>query len=161
MRRYEDQQKVRRAIAAQRVDSADIPATAKTVAPPAVPPMMESGPSIPGPSSIPLAGQKRKYQLDAAGTSQSLGKLGIPHADPAKGLLSDEDDEVMLIEPESVDELYCVMETSIVGVQYYTGMYFVALSQVSSCLPNIQVLLRPENKSGSSESCTIDMTGKI
>lgn len=113
--RYEDQQKVRRAITTQYVDPADVPATTKV----AVPPVMAPGPS----SNAPTA-QKRKYQPDVAGTSQSLGQSGVSNPNGAQGaceLLGDEDDDVVPIEPEPVDELYCVTKTSIVGVQYYQG----------------------------------------
>ena len=113
LRRYEDQQKVGRAIAAQHVDPADIPTTAKVVPPPAM---------VPGVSFNALAALKRKYQPDVAETSRSLSQISMPKS--ARGSPGDDDDDVMLAEPEPVDELYCVMKTSIVGVQYYEGTYF-------------------------------------
>ncbi|KAF8556100.1 hypothetical protein OG21DRAFT_1506885 [Imleria badia] len=106
--RYEDQQKVRRAIEVQRVDPADVPAPAKV----ATPPMMMSGAPMAGPSADALVGQKRKYQADGAETK----------VNGARGSFGDEEDEVAPMEPEPVDELYCVMKTSIVGVQYYKGL---------------------------------------
>ena len=151
MNRSEDQQKVRRAIARQCVDPADVPATAKA-APPAV---------VSGMPPAALAGQKRKF--DSAVTFQSVGQSSIPNANAEKGARSspgDEDEEVGLIEPESADELYCVMKSSIVGVQYYKGTCFGASSQVSLCLPGVQVSLGPENKSAWSGSRTTNMTGK-
>ncbi|KAG8213634.1 snf2 family protein [Butyriboletus roseoflavus] len=123
--RYGDQQKVRCAIAAQLIDPTDIPASAKIVAPPAIPPVMLSGPSVPGPSNGALAGQKRRYQFDVAETSRSLSQLSIPNVTATQGArcsVGDEDDEAMLMEPEPADELYCIMNTSIVGVQYYMGL---------------------------------------
>lgn len=114
-RRYEDQQKVRRAIAVQSVDPADVPAAAKVATPPVM---------MPGPSSGALAGQKRKHQPDVAGTSQSFSQMTIPNGkgvQNARGTPGDEEDELAPAEPESVDELYCVLKSSIVGVQYYKG----------------------------------------
>ena len=154
MCRYEDQQKVRRAMAVQRVDPADVPATAKV----STPPMITPGISMPGPSADPLVGQKRKYQSDVAETSRSLS---IPNANGVRSSPGDEEDDVMPLEPESVDELYCVMKTSIVGVQYYKGTSFCAFSQVRSCLLGQQVWLGLESKSGWLGNHTIDMTGKI
>lgn len=126
LHRYEDQQKVRRAIAAQRVDPEDIPATAKVAVPLATPPLIVSGPYVAGP--------KRRYQSDVAETSRSLSQSSIPNANAARGPLGDDDDEVMLIEPEPVDEFHCVMNTSIVGIQYYKGMDLGVLSQVILCI---------------------------
>ena len=120
--RSEDQQKVRRAIARQCVDPVDVPATAKVAAPLAV---------VYGAPSNGLAGQKRKYNLDVAETSRSLSQLSIPNAKGAHGLPGDEDDDAAFIEPEPADELYCVLKSSIVGVQYYKGTYFGVSSQVS------------------------------
>jgi SWI/SNF-related matrix-associated actin-dependent regulator of chromatin subfamily A3 len=153
--RSEDQQKVRRAIARQFVDPADVPATAKVAAPLAV---------VSGAPSDALAGQKRKYNSDVAETSRSLSQLSIPNAHSAKGsggLPEDDDDEFGLIEPEPADELYCVTNSSIVGVQYYKGMCFGVSCQVSLCLPGVQVLLGLENKSAWSGSRRTDMTGTI
>jgi len=156
MCRLEDQRKVRRAIALQEVDPADVPATAKVAALP----MITFDASMPGPSSYTMAGQKRKYQPDVAETSWSLG-LSAPNGNTALAACGDEDEEATLNEPEPVDELYCSMKTSIVGIQYYKGVCFDALSQVSLCLPGVQVLLRLENWSGWSGSRRIHMTGMI
>jgi len=35
--------------------------------------------------------------------------------------IDDDDDEVTIIEPDPVDELYCTLRTNIVGLQYYKG----------------------------------------
>lgn len=113
LHRYEDQQKVKRAITLQRVDPADIPATAKVAAPPAMVPSF----SMPGPSFNGSTAQKRKYQPDVANGIQNT-----------QGPLGDEDEDFMPAEPELADELYCVVKTSIVGVQYYKGTYLVAYS---------------------------------
>lgn len=69
---------------------------------------MIPGVAMPGPSSNTLVGQKRKYQPDDVTASRPL---------------SDEDEYMMSNEPELADELYCIKETSIVGVQYYNGTY--------------------------------------
>lgn len=155
MCRLEDQRKVRRAIALQGVDPADVPASAKVAALP----MITFDASMPGPSSHMMAGQKRKHQPDVAETSWPLS-LSVPNANTAQAACGDEDEEATLIEPEPVDELYCVMKTSIVGIQYYKGVCFDALNQVAYLLGE-QVLLRLENKSGSSGSRRIHTTGKI
>ncbi|KAG9316303.1 hypothetical protein JVU11DRAFT_2334 [Chiua virens] len=105
--KYEDQQKVRRAIANQCVDPADIPATAV----------------VPAVRSIALsnavAGQKRPYQPEA---SHSLGQSEVKNTQSTRSSPGEEYEEVGAGEPESADELYCVLETSIVGVQYYKGL---------------------------------------
>ncbi|KIJ68013.1 hypothetical protein HYDPIDRAFT_107592 [Hydnomerulius pinastri MD-312] len=127
----EDQQKVRRAVASQRVDPSDIPASAKVAAPPlaivtAPPTPTQSGQA----SNGPIGQKKRKLAFER---SESFGSLGQPSAPKASAVpvgarrltnlnLHDEDDEVMVVEPEPVDELYCVLNTSIVGVQYYKGL---------------------------------------
>ncbi|KAI9572249.1 SNF2 family N-terminal domain-containing protein [Boletus coccyginus] len=115
--KLEDQRKVRRAIALQGVDPADVPASAKVAALP----MITFDASMPGPSSHMMAGQKRKHQPDVAETSWPLS-LSVPNANTAPAACGDEDEEATLIEPEPVDELYCVMKTSIVGIQYYEGL---------------------------------------
>ncbi|KAG6378256.1 putative DNA repair protein rad5 [Boletus reticuloceps] len=123
--RSEDQKKVRRAIAVQCVDPADVPASTKVAAPPAMMPM--PGSSMPGPSSgaMAMVGQKRKYQADDMAASQSFGQSSFPNhngAQGARGSFGEEDEEVATNEPEPADELYCVLKTSIVGVQYYKGL---------------------------------------
>ncbi|KAF8135787.1 SNF2 family N-terminal domain-containing protein [Boletus edulis] len=120
--RSEDQKKVRRAIAVQCVDPADVPASTKVAAPPAMMPM--PGSSMPGPSSggMVMVGQKRKYQADDMAASQSFGQSSFSNYNGARGSLGEEDEEVAPNEPEPADELYCVLKTSIVGVQYYKGL---------------------------------------
>ncbi|KIJ19024.1 hypothetical protein PAXINDRAFT_97103, partial [Paxillus involutus ATCC 200175] len=126
--RPDDQQKVRRAIATQHIDPADIPASAKVVAAPVATVTEPHAPSQSGQASIQAVGQKkRKLALESSGTSS---QLSAPRASAApvgarrltSSALHDEDDEVMIIEPEPVDELYCVTSASIVGVQYYKGL---------------------------------------
>jgi SWI/SNF-related matrix-associated actin-dependent regulator of chromatin subfamily A3 len=130
-RRPDDQQKVRRAIATQHVDPADIPASAKVVAAPVATVTEPHAPSQSGQASIQAVGQKkRKLALESSGTSS---QLSAPRASAApvgarrltSSALHDEDDEVMIIEPEPVDELYCVTSASIVGVQYYKGGFYL------------------------------------
>ncbi|KIK94979.1 hypothetical protein PAXRUDRAFT_141720 [Paxillus rubicundulus Ve08.2h10] len=126
--RPDDQQKVRRAIATQRVDPADIPTSAKLVAAPVTTVAEPHAPSQPRqPSSQALGQKKRKLASESSGTSS---QPSVPRASTAlvgarpltSSALHDEDDEVMIIEPEPVDELYCVTRASIVGVQYYQGL---------------------------------------
>ncbi|PIL34185.1 transcription factor [Ganoderma sinense ZZ0214-1] len=118
-----DQSKVRLAVGLRRIDSADVPATAKD---PAL--------STPGPSQ-----KKRRLQYEASfgsqnsppsssqpsssqpSSSQPLRRISGPPlsqiAQPVEEVeIEDEPEE------ESRDELYVMLRTSIVGVQYYKGL---------------------------------------
>lgn len=119
--RYEDQQKVRRAIAVLHVDFADVPESAKVAPPPVIMPVASASTF----STNAVAGGKRKYYSDVG--------LSQPYVNGAQGssaLLEDEYDDP--VEAEVADELYCVLRTSIVGVQYYKGMY-LARTNGSCC----------------------------
>ncbi|KAF9222676.1 hypothetical protein BS17DRAFT_708165 [Gyrodon lividus] len=129
--RAEDQQKVRRAIATQRVDPADIPASAKVVAPLVTTVTPSPVPSQSAVASSGLIGEKkRKLAFELSESFASTSQRSAPRASAApvgarrltSSALYDEDEEVMIVEPEPVDELYCVTNTSIVGVQYYKGL---------------------------------------
>ncbi|KZT00465.1 uncharacterized protein LAESUDRAFT_553779 [Laetiporus sulphureus 93-53] len=122
--RPEDQSKIRMAIGLRRIDTADIPESAK--APNAVN-TADAASSSQGPSQ-----KKRKAAAEAAtpvsqlssqqpqpGPSQPLRHLT---QNPASQTIEDEqDDDVVEIE-DPKDELYCTLKTSIVGVQYYKGL---------------------------------------
>ncbi|KAF9237896.1 hypothetical protein BU15DRAFT_75697 [Melanogaster broomeanus] len=123
--------RLERAVATQRVDLADIPASAKLAAPPvptvAAPPA--PAPSQSGQASArPIGQKKRKLVLSESSPSLSQSGASSTSATPvgarhlANSALQDEDEEVTIVEPEPVDELYCEMNTSIVGVQYYKGL---------------------------------------
>jgi SWI/SNF-related matrix-associated actin-dependent regulator of chromatin subfamily A3 len=116
--RPQDQVKVRRAIANQRVDPADIPLSARAAAPTIahVTPSTSQAPA--------LRQKKRKAAFDqAAHTNSQSGSAGPAVPATTRSIIHDidDDDEVTIIEPDPVDELYCTLRTSIVGVQYYKG----------------------------------------
>ncbi|KAG1777727.1 SNF2 family N-terminal domain-containing protein [Suillus placidus] len=115
--RPEDQTKVRRAIANQRVDPADVPLTAKVATPAAD--VTPSTSQAPAPSR-----KKRKAAFEqAVPTNSQLGSVKPTiRATISPIICDDEDDEVTIIEPDPVDVLYCNLSSSIVGVQYYKGL---------------------------------------
>ncbi|KAI0743822.1 SNF2 family N-terminal domain-containing protein [Daedaleopsis nitida] len=119
-----DQGKIRLAVSLRRVDSADIPSTAKD---PAL--------STPGPSQ-----KKRKLQYEASLTSsqntppsssqpsssqppssQPLRRISGPPLSQIRQPVEEVETEDILDE-ETKDEMYVVLRTSIVGVQYYKGL---------------------------------------
>ncbi|KAH7924627.1 hypothetical protein BV22DRAFT_1129678 [Leucogyrophana mollusca] len=108
----DDQARVRQAIARRMVDPSDVPESAKVRAPAA---------AAPAPSQ-----KKRKAAFEGVANlsqpSASQAKSAHASARPLARLAQEEDDEVMIIEPEPVDELYCMMNTNVVGVQYYKGL---------------------------------------
>jgi SWI/SNF-related matrix-associated actin-dependent regulator of chromatin subfamily A3 len=109
--------KVRRAIANERVDPADVPLTAKVATP-------SAAHVTPSTSQTPaLSQKKRKAAFEQAAPSNSRLSSVKPAVRTATRpiMYDDEDDEVTIIEPDSVDVLYCTLKTSIVGVQYYKG----------------------------------------
>ncbi|TFK26482.1 hypothetical protein FA15DRAFT_667364 [Coprinopsis marcescibilis] len=95
-----DQQKIRLAVTLRRVAPEDIPATAK------VAPRVTIAPT-------PVAGQKRK----AADMSMARTQEVVP-----RGTALSLDAEDCEEEEDIPDELYCVLKTSVVGIQYYKGM---------------------------------------
>jgi SWI/SNF-related matrix-associated actin-dependent regulator of chromatin subfamily A3 len=124
--RRDDQGKVRKAIISGRVDPADIPESAKL-------PAANQLVSI---TAIGLNQKKRKAAAAqaAAGSSsqaarprmsqqitssQSLRRLSQP---AARQEMEEEEAEVNAYEEEPGDEIYCVLNSKIVGVQYYTGL---------------------------------------
>ncbi|TBU43646.1 SNF2 family N-terminal domain-containing protein [Dichomitus squalens] len=116
-----DQSKIRLAVGLGRIDSADIPASAK-------------GPALstPGPSQ-----KKRKLQYESSSASQNtppipsqpsysqpsssqpLRSISGPPLSQLSRLAEEIEDEP---EEENRDELYVMLRTSIVGVQYYKGL---------------------------------------
>lgn len=111
----QDQAKVRRAIANQRVDPSDIPSTAKA-APPTIIHATPSTSQAPAPSQ-----KKRKAAIEQPASHLSSARPAVPATTHSMIHDVDEDDEVTIIEPDPVDELYRTLSTSIVGVQYYKG----------------------------------------
>ena len=93
--RPEDQAKVRLAVGLGRVDPADVPASAKI-----------SSASSPNKRKLPASAT----QIHSAGSS-SLGQVEINDDDASS--------------EGTVDELYCTLETTVVGIQYYHGWSFL------------------------------------
>lgn len=124
----QDQAKVRRAIANQRVDPADIPLAAKTVT-------STTAHVIPSTSQPPALGQKKRKAAfeQAAHTNSQMNsaRLAVPATTRSIARDVDDDDEVTIIEPDPVDELYCTLRTNIVGLQYYKGECSRRLSYIS------------------------------
>lgn len=113
-----DQAKVRQALARRHVDPADIPETAKP----------------PGSQTTPAA-SSQPAQVTASKTSQKRGANVLePHSSqlsasalsaPSSSQIND-DEELNADESnveETRDELYCVLKTQVVGIQYYSGKY--------------------------------------
>ncbi|KAI0702988.1 SNF2 family N-terminal domain-containing protein [Cerioporus squamosus] len=118
-----DQNKIRIAVSLRRVDSADVPATAKD---PAL--------SAPGPSQ-----KKRKLQYEASlnasqntppsssqpsssqpSSSQPLRRISGPPLSQITQTVEEPEEDVP--DEESRDELYVMLKTAIVGVRHYKGM---------------------------------------
>ena len=104
--------KIRLAIARKKIDPADIPPSARS---------REREPA-------PITAQKRK--ADVLGSSQSHRENSVPDPLPsmsaAKGreiydIPDDNSDETD--DEEATDELYCMMRTNVVGLQYYNGIW--------------------------------------
>jgi SWI/SNF-related matrix-associated actin-dependent regulator of chromatin subfamily A3 len=135
--RLEDRRRVQTAIAVGKVDDAYVKPTAKiidlTQSPsssrppsssqlpsPSLPPLLSQPPSMqPGPSS-----KKRKAEND---------ERQMPTAHAPLEIIIDDDEED---DEDTIDELYCTISTSIVGVQYYHGklhlLRVVALDSLTS-----------------------------
>jgi SWI/SNF-related matrix-associated actin-dependent regulator of chromatin subfamily A3 len=105
----------------ERVDPADVPLTAKVATP-------SAAHVTPSTSQTPaLRQKKRKAAFEQAAPSNSRLSSGKPAVRTATRPImydDEDDDEVTIIEHDSVDVLYCTLRTSIVGVQYYKGESF-------------------------------------
>lgn len=122
--RPEDQDKVRRAISTGQVDASDVPEAAKT----------SDSSNI---TEIKHSQKKRKatFEEPALPTRPSTSQLASSQSQPREVI------DVDLVEEEVKDEIYCVLTTKVVGIQYYKGMPCppsshprLTLSQVSSAL---------------------------
>ncbi|KAF7790393.1 hypothetical protein EIP86_001348 [Pleurotus ostreatoroseus] len=135
--RREDQNKVRMAIGLRRVDPADVPASAKA-APPASA-GAGAGASTATPGAAAAAGPSQAKRKAAFEARQASAPMPTPSASqPAAGssqrprnlaytptaaeIADDEIEEVQPTQEESVDELYTMFNTNVVGVQYYKGL---------------------------------------
>lgn len=163
-----DQSKIRLAVGLRRVDPEDVPTTAKVPDPVL---------STPGPSQ-----RKRKLQYEASfgasqGTPPSSSQPALSQAPSSSQPPSSQplrrisglpagmaypqrvEEEVVeeVVEEESRDELYLMLKTSIVGIQYYKGSYCSCSDH--SIFTVLQAWLGRANKCGLFESPTISMIG--
>ncbi|KAG6918560.1 hypothetical protein DXG01_013650 [Tephrocybe rancida] len=111
----QDQQTIKMAISLRRINPLDIPASAKT---------RLAAPAPVGLSERPSQ-RKRKAEQDRLAVSQAVTTSAMP----SKPLIAPSatqiaEDEVMEESPEEdvVDELFCNMNTNVVGIQYYKGL---------------------------------------
>ncbi|KAG6819869.1 hypothetical protein H0H93_007803 [Arthromyces matolae] len=110
----QDQQKIRIAISLCRVDPTDVPNSAKS--------QRIYGEGRASASSELPSQKKRKIEHDQvagpAGMTSALQPLTIPT------MTQIAEDEMVedISEEESVDELYTIMNTNVVGIQYYKGL---------------------------------------
>ncbi|KAF9470596.1 hypothetical protein BDN70DRAFT_888939 [Pholiota conissans] len=102
----QDQNKIRMAISLRRIDPADVPASARVATPSNI--------------TVPL---QRKRSATQAGLTQASQSTSTQSARLSSSLTMTQ--EVLEEEPEeedAVDELYCILPTSVVGIQYYRGL---------------------------------------
>ncbi|KAI5123845.1 hypothetical protein M0805_005664 [Coniferiporia weirii] len=118
--RSADQAKIRQAIARKRVDPADVPGAASN-----------GGTSQPVSAPAPSAKQKRKADaLAGPSSSQTAVPSSSQSTVASRGgtriqhdvTFIDDGDEAEEPKEETRDELYCMMSTQVVGVQYYKGL---------------------------------------
>ncbi|KAH7915183.1 SNF2 family N-terminal domain-containing protein [Hygrophoropsis aurantiaca] len=115
--RPEDQAKVRLAMSRRRVDLSDVPESAKI---PVSATLRNVAPPAPSQS-------KRKATFDVDPAKSGSSSIQTKNASTSsrhsiRSAQEEDSDEVMIIEPETVDELYCMMDTNVVGIQYYKGL---------------------------------------
>lgn len=103
--RPEDKTKIRLAVGLRRVDPVDVPASAK---------------ASNGPASVPNPKKRKSMNELSAGSSQIAGPSSQSLTYSTSGQVNEIEDEDVALEA-NVDELYCMLRTSIVGVQYYKG----------------------------------------
>ncbi|OCH84706.1 hypothetical protein OBBRIDRAFT_891624 [Obba rivulosa] len=120
--RPEDQGKVRLAVGLRRIDPADVPENAKPLV-------------IPGSATASPAPSQGQRKRKAEEPIPSSSRRSQPR--PSQGAI-ELDDEEDTPEEESVDELYVVLKTSIVGVQYYKGMVGAG--------EEVRLVRQPDNK---------------
>ncbi|KAI6046015.1 SNF2 family N-terminal domain-containing protein [Pisolithus marmoratus] len=121
--RPEDQRKVSCAIALNRVDPADVPTSAKVITTPTSEPVQPPQPPLTAQELTPLSAnprQRKRKQLPESSEPSVPRVSGISAS--TRRCSNDEDEEVQPIEPEPIDELYCIFKTRVVGVQYYKGL---------------------------------------
>ncbi|CAA7259081.1 unnamed protein product [Cyclocybe aegerita] len=109
-----DQQKIKLAISLRRIDPADIPASAgMRPTPQVVSPSNDTGPSN--------AGSKRTSTQAGLDRPTTAARFSVaPASSPQPPQVENEED--VQEEEEVRDELYCRMNTNVVGIQYYRGL---------------------------------------
>jgi len=107
----EDQNKIRLAISLRRVDPADIPYTARVNIPPSTIP-------VSAPTTAPATQMGQKRTSTQAGLTARPSVASAPSHSQANVEVEKE-----ITEEEVRDELYCTMNTNVVGIQYYRGVF--------------------------------------
>lgn len=116
-RRPVDQARIRQAIARKHVDPADVPATARE-------------PQVPLSHPAPSASTQAKRKVDSLGgpsssqnrVSSSSQTTNLNTHTQAEIIEIDDDEEEGDVQQEDTDELYCILLSKVVGLQYYRGM---------------------------------------
>jgi len=117
-----DQSKIRLAVSLLRIDSADIPPSARVC----IPDIGTS--SLSTKSSLKRTGA----QAGLVETTDSRNSFNVARAARAE--------HEGVVEEEVRDELYCEMATNVVGIQYYKGWCNLSVSGTGSTHRNIEVL---------------------
>lgn len=105
----------------RQVDPSDMPASAR---------IQISIPAGPTTASAPVLSQKKRKAAQVAAQTETPGsQIALPASQPVRSLTQtmareteEEAEQSGAYEEEPRDELYCVLNSKIVGVQYYTGM---------------------------------------
>lgn len=106
----QDQQKIQLAISLRRINSADIPESAKIQ-------LTSSGPSIEPNTAPSVKKRKADEHVSQPEISRPSGTRVISQStQQAEAELPEE-----VTEEDVRDELYCTLVTSVVGIQYYKG----------------------------------------
>lgn len=111
-----DQQKIRHAITTRRIDPADVPETAKS---PDLSQINALTASTQGPTPTK---RKAEFQASQVASSSQTSQSAPRSSQSGNQSYTFEDEEEDTPEEESKDELYCMLTTNVVGVQYYKGM---------------------------------------
>lgn len=110
------------------MDPADVPLTSKVAT-------SSAAHVTPSTSQAPARSQKKRKATfeQAAPTNSQLSSVKPVIRATCSPIVydvdeDDDEDEVILIESDPVDVLYCTLSSSIVGVQYYKGDFFCRFS---------------------------------
>ena len=120
--KHADQAKIRRAITRKQVDPEDVPASAK-------PFVLPSSSQVTTSTTASKSGKRKASEMAGQSSSQVSSSSQVPSTHRSSGLMSgnvieiEDDDEEQA--QETRDELYCVLNTQVVGIQYYTGRRLV------------------------------------